>query len=192
MVFISLHSFASKRILALFATLICVSAGSCFAGAMFLSVQTTPYDRQMTPIRPVLDGPQHTGMDGVSLASVNRWMADLRSIPYAYHPEWRTPSEVESGQPSDCKGKAVALYQRMLANGAKDVHLVIGRRARTSRMTHTWIEWNTERGVYLLDPTFNWTAFRAEKIGNRAYLPLYAYAGEKKFRATSTQLYASN
>ncbi len=65
--------------------------------------------------------------DQLPLALVNLWMGDLREIPYAYHLEWKTPSEVQSRQPADCKGKAIALYHRMQKKGAKNVRLVIGK-----------------------------------------------------------------
>ena len=114
-------------------------------------------------------------------------MEDLRDIPYGYQMVWKTPVEVETRRPADCKGKAVAFYHRMQAYGAKNVRLVIGKRAPTSRMTHAWLVWETERGAYVLDPTFNWTASRTEQIGRRSYVPLYAYAGAKKFRAASAE-----
>jgi len=99
---------------------------------------------------------------------------------------------VESGAVADCKGKAVALYQRMQLYGADHIRLVIGRRTSLSRRTHAWIEWNTDTGTYVLDPTINWTACRADKLGNRAYIPLYAYAGNRKYRAAAAALYAKN
>ncbi len=106
--------------------------------------------------------------------------------------EWKTPAEVESGAPADCKGKAVALYERMHAHGANNIRLVIGKRTATSRVTHAWISWETGDGTYVLDPTINWTAFRAEEVGNRNYIPYYAYAGNQKYRAASVTLYARN
>jgi hypothetical protein len=57
--------------------------------------------------------------------------------------------------------------------------------------THAWLEWHTANGDYVLDPTFNYTATRSEKIGRRSYVPLYAYAGNAKFRA-ATNLVAQN
>ncbi len=178
---------------AFLAAVVCLSTASCFAASVFLSVQNTPYDRQMIRIRPILlaNVGKATGRD-VSLTTVNRWIEDLRDIPYGYHTEWRTPVEVQSRQPADCKGKAVALYQLMEARGAKNLRLVIGRRAPSSRVTHAWLEWETDEGSYVLDPTFNWMACRSEQISERSYVPLYAYAGERKFRATSTTLYARN
>ena len=158
------------------------SAATCFADALLLTVNATPYDNQMSRIRPVLTTAA-APTDRTSLAVVNEWMTDLREIPYQYHLVWKTPSEVESREASDCKGKAVALYRRMKANGASNVRLVIGKRAPTSRMTHAWLEWETSNGSYVLDPTFNYTATRSEKVGKRSYVPLYAFAGAKKFRA---------
>lgn len=78
---------------------------------------------------------------------------------------------------------AVAPLSRMKVNGAKNVRLVIGRRAQASRMTHAWLEWKTTNGTDVLDPTLNHSAKRADDIGNRSYVPFYAYAGVEKFRA---------
>ena len=49
-------------------------------------------------------------------------------------------------------------------HGATKVRLIIGRRATTSRSTHAWVEWETERGTYVLDPTLNWMAFRSSDL----------------------------
>ncbi len=184
MILISLQPFAFKKLFALAATIGCLATASCFAAAsMYLPVDSTPYDNQMSRIRPVLTSSSGNG-GHVSVALVNHWMEDLRDIPYGYQLDWKTPAEVESRRPADCKGKAVALYQRMQAYGAKNVRLVIGKRAQTSRMTHAWLVWETENGTYLLDPTFNYSACRSETIGKRAYMPLYAYAGSQKYRAS--------
>lgn len=192
MILVSIQPFAVKKLLALGVTLICLATASCFASSMFLEVKATPYDRQMSRIRPVLLERNITSPE-LSLALVNLWMENLRDIPYAYHMEWKTPAEVESRQPADCKGKAVALYQRMQSGGAKNVRLVIGKRAPTSRVTHTWLLWVSDGGTYVLDPTFSWMARRAEEIDDRLYVPLYAYAGSKRFRAAaSATLYAGN
>jgi hypothetical protein len=171
-----------KKTLLLLTAVLSFSSATCFADALLLTVNATPYDRQMAPIRPVLTA-SGASSDRTSLSVVNQWMTDLREIPYQYHLVWKTPSEVESREPADCKGKAVALYRRMKSSGATNVRLVIGKRAPTSRMTHAWLEWETAQGTYVLDPTFNYTATRAEKVGRRSYVPYYAYAGAKKFRA---------
>jgi predicted transglutaminase-like cysteine proteinase len=129
----------------------------------------------------------------LSIAIVNEWMSGLREIPYGYYVEWKTPEEVQSGEAADCKGKAVALYERMQASGATNVRLVIGKRAPTSRVTHAWLVWQTSSGEFVLDPTFNWVACRAETIAKGSYLPYFAYAGTRKFRAADDSvLYANN
>ena len=160
-------------------------AGPCLADALFLSVNATPYDRQMTRIHEVLTR-GGASADHTSISLINIWMSDLRNIPYGYQAVWKTPSEVESRHPADCKGKAVALYERMKAQGATNLRLVIGKRAPSSRKTHAWLEWQTASGSYVLDPTFNYAATRIEKIRRNCYVPLYAYAGTKKFRAANT------
>jgi predicted transglutaminase-like cysteine proteinase len=192
MITVSLQPLSPKKILALIAALIGLSTVSCFADSVFLSVNSTPYDRQMTRIQPVLFTKASEHKENVSLGLVNHWMQDLRGIPYGFSAEWKTPAEVESAAFADCKGKAVALYEKMHSCGAQNVRLVIGRRALTSRKTHAWLEWTTESGNYLLDPTLNWTAYRSADVGNHSYIPLYAYAGSRKYRAASGTLLAKN
>ena len=173
--------------------LFCLSCLSAFAQSNYITVKSTPYDRQMTRIRPVLaSGTSHKD-ESLSVALVNNWIGNLRAIPYGFSMEWKTPDEVRGGAYADCKGKAVALYNAMHSRGAENVRLVIGKRSSMSRKTHAWLEWSTSNGTYILDPTINWSAFRAERSGRSSYIPLYAYAGTQKFRAAPTGgLFASN
>jgi predicted transglutaminase-like cysteine proteinase len=147
----------------------------------------------MTRIRPILTSGTGHKDQNLSVSLVNHWIGSLRAIPYGFSTEWKTPEEVQLGAYADCKGKAVALYNAMHSRGDDNVRLVIGKRLWTSRKTHAWIEWTTASGTYILDPTINWSAFRAERTGSSSYIPLYAYAGTKRFRAaTSTGLFASH
>ena len=191
MVLVSIRPYPVKKIFLLLIGLICLSSISCFARSPYFTVSSTPYDKQMTRIRPVLFC-KGGGKQNLSLALVNHWIEDIRAIPYGFTPEWKTPAEVESGVVADCKGKAVALYQRMQSHGAEHIHLVIGKRTFISRKTHAWLEWNTDGRAYVLDPTFNWAACRADQLGNDAYIPFYAYAGSRKYRAAAAALYAKN
>ena len=174
-----------KKTLLLSCLLLAFAASSSFADALLFSVSSTPYDRQMTRIRPVLTAPTHSAGSQLSVAIVNQWMTELREIPYGFTTFWKTPAEAVSGAPADCKAKAVALYEKMRENGATNVRLVIGKRTATSRQTHAWLAWDTDSGSYLLDPTFNWAACTSAQVGKRNYQPLYAYAGAKKYRAAS-------
>ncbi len=145
----------------------------------------------MSRIQPVLQATAKAQRE-ISINVVNHWMENLRAIPYGFSPEWKTPSEVKIAPVADCKGKAVALYERMQANGARNVRLIIGRRTSTSRLTHTWLVWETRNGSYVLDPTINWTACREELTGRDSYIPLYAFAGSRKYCATAATLLARN
>jgi hypothetical protein len=174
-----------KRTLLLTAALLALAASSSFADALLFTVKATPYDRQMARIRPILTASSHGSGNQVSLGMVNQWMSELRSIPYGFTTAWKTPSEAKSGAPADCKAKSVALYEKMQANGAKNVRLVIGKRTSASRQTHAWLAWETKDGSYVLDPTFNYEACSSAQVGKRNYQPLYAYAGSKKFRAAT-------
>jgi hypothetical protein len=192
MVTISIRPYTLPKIGLVGLTLFCLSCLSAFAQSNYITVNSTPYDRQMIRIRPVLTFNSGKKDQDLSLALVNNWIGNLRAIPYGFSTEWKTPEEVERGAYADCKGKAVALYNTMHARGADHVRLVIGKRLATSRKTHAWLEWTTASGTYILDPTILWSACRAERAGHSSYIPLYAYDGGKKYRAaTSTGLFAS-
>ncbi len=192
MIFVSINPFALKRFFLFLVAAIGFSCVSCFGQSILLSVTATPYDKQMTRIRPILISNNGRARDRLSLAIVNFWMGNLRSIPYGFTREWKTPVETESGAPADCKAKAVALYQRMEAYGATNVRLVIGRHTSRSRCTHCWLEWETENGSFVLDPTLNWSALPLQRLRRDSYIPLFAYEGAKKFRAARADLVAQN
>jgi predicted transglutaminase-like cysteine proteinase len=171
----------------LFTVLSCGS--TCLAQSQFVEIAYTPYDHQMERIQPVLAASSGYTFDGVSFALVNEWMIELRAMPYRYSREWQTPFEVESRRAADCKGKALALYDRLQLNGAANVRLVIGKRRVSDSLTHAWLEWDTQLGTLLLDPTFNWTV--AIKVRDpRSYVAFYGYEGEHKYQATSSLLAA--
>jgi len=190
MIFVSINPFALKRFFLFLLAVVGFSCVSCFGQTILLSVKTTPYDRQMSRIRPTLISKRPPERREISLAMVNYWIGDLRSIPYGFTNEWKTPAETQSGAPADCKAKSVALYERMQSHGATNVRLIIGKRAATSHSTHAWLEWETETGTYVLDPTINWQAYRGRDVGRRSYIPFYAFEGAQKFRAAPTTLVA--
>ena len=123
--------------------------------------------------------------DQISLALVNRWIGDLRAIPYHFSVQWKTPLEVAREAVADCKGKAVALYQQLQASGARNLCLVIGKRTAISGVTHTWVEWTTPAATYVLDPTINGSARSLAEIPINSYIPYYAYSGSRRYRVAN-------
>jgi predicted transglutaminase-like cysteine proteinase len=192
MITISITPYALRKVVLLVTAIVSLSSVSSFASSLFLTVNATPYDRQMSRIQPVLFSKGAASKQEVSLSLVNHWIENLRGIPYGFSMEWKTPSEVGSGAAADCKGKAVALYDMMRSRGADNVRLVIGRRTWMSQKTHAWLEWTTAGGTYVLDPTINWAASRADRLGRGSYIPLYAYAGGHKYRAATSTMFAKN
>jgi transglutaminase-like putative cysteine protease len=176
---------------------LCLGATSCFADPSFLTVASTPYDRQMTPVSPVLTSSAGSLAGRTSIAKINHWLTNLRAIPYRYSPQWKTPAQVNSDLSADCKGKAILLYALMRANGARHIRFVIGKRHIADQRTHAWLEWETTKGTYLLDPTFNRMAERVSDSSPARYIPHYAYKGARKYRAmdyrpASASVVASN
>ena len=160
------------------------STSFAFAQTAFFEVNSTPYDHQMLRVESTIAAPVGYSMEGLSFALVNEWMIELRAMPYRYSRQWQTPSEVEAAKAADCKGKAIALYDRMQLNGAINLRLVIGKRRANDSLTHAWLEWETEFGTLLLDPTFNWTA-AIKAQDHRSYIPLYGYEGAHKYQAAN-------
>jgi predicted transglutaminase-like cysteine proteinase len=149
-----------------------------------LTVASTPYDRQMTPVSRVLNTSPGPLAHRASLATINEWVANLRAIPYQYSSQWKTPAQVNADLVADCKGKAILLYAIMRANGAKHIRFVIGKHHVADQRTHAWLEWDTTSGTYLLDPTFNSAVERLSDYDPARYIPHYAYNGARKYRAT--------
>lgn len=165
---------------------------SCFAQSTFFQVPSTPYDRQMTRIRPTLTSSDGRSTSRISMLTVNQWMNRLREIPYGFSRRWKTPAEVESATVADCKGKAMSLYKRMRAHGARNVRLVIGKYYVSDLQTHAWVEWQTTTGNYVLDPTFNSTATLTAQNSLMTYIPFYAYEGDRKYRAPTAPFAPQN
>src|SRR4029453_1889535 len=166
---------------------VCGSTSIGLAPLAFVEVPSTPYDHQMERIQPTLTAAPDSAIYGPSRSVVNRWMINLRAMPYRYSPVWRTPFEVEIAKVGDCKGKALLIYDWMQANGATNVRLVIGKRRADDTLTHAWLEWQSKIGTLLLDPTFNWNA--SFKLRNRrSYIAFYEYEGCHKYQATESAL----
>ena|ERR1700730_9714308 len=178
-------SFAKRTLW--FSIVIFVPTSAVFSQSVYLEVDSTPYDKQMARVQPTLIAPPGYMFDELSFTMVNEWMIELRAMPYRYSREWRTPSEVEAARVADCKGKALALYDRMQLNGAANVRFVIGKRRANDSLTHAWLEWETEMGTVLLDPTFNWTAEMKIRDG-RPCVPFYGFEGAHKFQAANSLL----
>jgi hypothetical protein len=184
MLFVSLSPFRLLGFVSVLVACLGATAIPCSAQPSFLAVASTPYDRQMSPISPVLNSPPGPLAGRTSLTTLNQWMTSLRTIRYRYSPQWKTPAQVNSDVVADCKGKAILLYAILRANGATHVRFVIGKHHQVDLRTHAWLEWDTTNGTYLLDPTFNRAVERVEEHDPAMYIPHYAYNGPFKYRAS--------
>jgi hypothetical protein len=169
------------------AFVLCTAAGS-FAQPLLMSVESTPYDNQMARVQSVLDSTPTQVPGSISLTLVNRWMRALRRLPYRYSNQWQTPHEVLAARRSDCKGKAIAMYQFMQSIGATNVRFVIGKHHAGDWFTHAWLQWETANGTFILDPTFSGHVLRAEEHSSSKYIPLYVYEGMLRYRAVNAAL----
>lgn len=157
-------------------------SGQCLADTTYSAVSSTPYDRQMMPTRPILRTPAGRAVGDTSLATINRWILDLRVIPYEYSVDWKTAAQLASTVVTDCKGKSAMLYARMRSSGQREIYLVVGKRRAADLATHAWLEWRTNRGNYVLDPTFCEVALPVRALDPTTYIPHYGYDGVRKYR----------
>lgn len=163
------------------------STSIALAQSNFFEVSSTPYDHQMQRIEGFLNAPTGYAVYAPSLDAVNGWMTSLRMMPYQYSHQWRTPYEIRMDGVGDCKGKALALYRWMRERGASNLSLVIGKRRVEDARTHAWLEWETNAGTFLLDPTFNWSA-SIKMQDPFTYVAYYGYSGGHKYRAGNSLL----
>jgi hypothetical protein len=164
------------------AACVAFAATDSLADTSYSVVSTTPFDRQMRPTLPVLQTPAGPAAGETSFAAVNRWILELRVIAYEYSLAWQTPAQLASAVVMDCKGKSALLYARMRTNGLSPVYFVIGKRRAADLATHAWVEWQTNRGTYVLDPTFSEVALPVRALQPATYIPRYAYDGLRKYR----------
>jgi hypothetical protein len=183
MVFVSFSSPFLRRFLCALTASIGFIAASGSAKPLFFAVTSTPYDRQMTRVRPALIATARGPANPALSTEVSDWMMALRALPYRFSRQWKTPTEIRFAPAADCKGKALALYAQMQASGARNVWFVIGKHHANDWVTHAWVQWVTADGTYVLDPTFNSTPTRLEPLSSGKYVPLYAYEGPRKYRA---------
>ncbi len=182
MVLRSISPLRLRMVLAWLAGCLSSVALPCLAQVTFSLVDNTPYDKQMARVSSVLVSANYHASGELSLAKIDEWMSQLRAIPYQYSKEWKTPEEVQFERVADCKGKAVALYEKMRVNGEKNVRLIIGKRCAEALVTHAWLEWKTGDGNYILDPTFDSMA-TSEVQDGWTYIPFYAYEGAQRYQA---------
>src|SRR5204862_8270892 len=91
-------------------------------------VARTPYDPYMTAFRRVVS--RMPGQGSLSLATVEKLAEKAHDIRYDHLEDYlaRSPEEVESSGRGDCKDKALWLYSKLLAVGARDLQMVIGKK----------------------------------------------------------------
>ena len=166
----------------LLAAWLALRANLCLADTTYSVVSTTAFDRQMQPTLPLLQTPSGRAAGDTSLATINRWILELRVVPYEYSLDWQTPAQLASAVVTDCKGKSALLYARMRSQGLSQVYFVIGKRRAADLSTHAWVEWRTNRGTYVLDPTFSEVVLPVRALQPATYIPRYAYDGLRKYR----------
>ena len=108
---------------------------------------------------------------------VREWTEKANDIRYdhieAYRP--RSPNEVEASGRGDCKDKALWLYSKLTAAGARNVQLVIGKKDNQAQEFHAWLYLTLNGQAYLLDPTLSGSVCEASDFGIDEYIPVYSY-----------------
>ncbi len=167
-----------------------LTAISCFAQQpVFFIVDSTPYDNQMARVGPILASAGSYAPGSVSLMIVNHWMIKLHALRYKYSKEWKTPDEVRISATADCKGKAIALYEEMAANGAERVRFIIGKHRASDALTHAWLEWETDNETtFSIQHSTGWQPKQSSKIRRSTFRSMHMKARKSIVRLTRLSL----
>jgi len=138
-------------------------------------VSQTPYDAYMGAFRSVAErGP---GQGLLTTATVEGLTERAYDFRYDHIEAYRarSPEEVESSGRGDCKDKALWLYSKLAAAGARDMQLVVGKKDNQAQEFHAWLYLSFNGRTYLLDPTFSGSMTEVSEVGADEYIPVYAY-----------------
>jgi len=80
MVTVSIRPYTASKVSFVGLTLFCLSCLSTFAQSAYISVNSTPYDRQMARIRPNLASAAGHRKQNLSFALVNHWRSPGNSV----------------------------------------------------------------------------------------------------------------
>lgn len=89
---------------------------------------------------------------------------------------WTCPEDVETDG-GVCIHLSIWLYDALHENGFSNVRLILGYRYRQS---HAWVEWDSEEGKIILDPSFNFIA--KPGFNTSHYNPDYCIYNGETFR----------
>ena len=78
------------------------------------------------------------------------------------------PPETTEAVGGVCIGVSLWLYDALHEHGFDNVRVAMGRRYE---IMHAWIEWDSENGEYIIDPSFNFIARTGSKT--HYYEPMY-------------------
>jgi hypothetical protein len=142
------------------------------------SIDHTPYDRYMTPVKEVLSSMhgEAAGMDKVQSA-----MREGRAFHYAHTEPYlpAMPQETAARHTGDCKDKALWLMDQLQDPSAR---FVIGKMTRGAKLSHAWVMWQHEGKWWILDCTMLNKPIPADKVGANEYVPLYSYSRGSAYR----------
>ena len=145
---------------------------------------STPYDKYLGPVRTVLSSleGQKASMDQVKVL-----MKKGRSFRYhmdnPYVPSM--PDVTAKEREGDCKDKALWLCDQL---NDSSVRFVIGKTSPRARMSHAWVMWQNEGRWWILDCTLKSAPIAADSLPSDAYIPLYSYAKNGRYRHAATTI----
>jgi hypothetical protein len=144
----------------------------------------TPYDKYLGPVRTVL-----AGLDAkkANMDDVKTLMKKGRAFHYhmdnPYTPSM--PDVTAREREGDCKDKALWLCDQL---NDSSVRFVIGKTSPRAKMSHAWVMWQNEGRWWILDCTLKNAPVAADTLPSDAYIPLYSYAKNGRYRHAATQI----
>lgn len=147
-------------------------------------VNFTPFDTRMR--NAGLFGGSSAESSALGDHSIDTIFNTARSFRYVAdrgRDNWQTDTETQSRRAGDCEDKAVWLYKNLIAGGAQNVRLVIGRYRQMDRQLHVWVTCRDRDGnTCLLDPSKQRRVWKLSSADSGLYRPLYGFDGRNKYK----------
>lgn len=148
--------------------------------AVWVSVPSTPYDRQMRPTQTFLQAAPPATTELVSPYQLTSFLPPIHRIPERYTPTWPTIEEARAARTADCKSRALLLLDKLRQAGISGAILVIGQRTPPSSSTHAWVEIGSGSQTLILDPTYHVRPLARSQLQGCHYRPLFGFNGPQR------------
>lgn len=125
----------------------------------------------------------------LTMDSVEKWTRAASRIRYEQTGDytWKSPEQVEADGSGDCNDKALWLFAKLRAAGARQIEVVLGKRELAAATYHAWVRLAMAGKTYILDPTESGVVWESGEFGPAEYVPCYSFDGSRTYAYEPTR-----